>query len=111
MPLRPHYWLMSCRSRPVPTLQQSGNTSFVSPNASKPTCRWTNTESPVDWADLPIRDGRVVVGLDGGYVRDWTERKTNFEVIVGRSRPQDGPARYLGFVHGHDSKPMQRACP
>ena len=66
------------------------------------------TGVPADWADLPIPDGRVVVGLDGGYVRDWAERKTNFEVIVGRSMPQDGPSRYLGFVHGHDRKPKLR---
>ena len=57
---------------------------------------------------LPIPDGRIVVGLDGGYVRDWTERKSNFEVIVGRSIPEDGPARYLGFVHGFDRKPQRR---
>jgi hypothetical protein len=64
--------------------------------------------APRDWADLPIPDGRVVVGLDGGYVRDWDQRKNNFEVIVGRSMPQDGPSRYLGFVHGHDRKPKRR---
>ena len=65
-------------------------------------------ESPLDWEALPIPDGRIVVGLDGGYVRDWTERKSNFEVIVGRSMPEDGPARYLGFVHGFDRKPQRR---
>jgi hypothetical protein len=64
--------------------------------------------SLLDWEALPIPDGRIVVGLDGGYVRDWTERKSNFEVIVGRSIPEDGPARYLGFVHGFDRKPQRR---
>jgi hypothetical protein len=64
--------------------------------------------SPLDWEALPIPDGRIVVGLDGGYVRDWTERKSNFEVIVGRSMPEDGPSRYLGFVHGFDRKPKRR---
>jgi hypothetical protein len=66
------------------------------------------TGVPADWVDLPIPDGRIVVGLDGGYVRDWDERKANFEVIVGRSMPEDGPSRYLGFVHGHDRKPKRR---
>jgi hypothetical protein len=66
------------------------------------------TGVPADWADLPIPDGRVIVGLDGGYVRDWTERKSNFEVIVGRSMPQDGASRYIGFVHGQDRKPKRR---
>jgi hypothetical protein len=63
---------------------------------------------PASWEKLPIPDGRIVVGLDGGYVRDWTERKNNFEVIVGRSMPEDGPFRYLGFVHGFDRKPKRR---
>lgn len=49
-----------------------------------------------------------MVGLDGGYVRDWSERKSNFEVIVGRSMPEDGPSHYLGFVHGFDDKPKRR---
>ena len=64
--------------------------------------------SPADWQTLPIPGGRIVVGLDGGYVRDWTERKNNFEVIVGRSMPEDGPSRYVGFVHGFDGKPKRR---
>jgi hypothetical protein len=65
-------------------------------------------ESPADWQALPIPDGRIVVGLDGGYVRDWSERKSNFQVIVGRSMPEDGPSHYLGFVHGFDDKPKRR---
>jgi hypothetical protein len=64
--------------------------------------------SPLDWEALPIPDGRIVVGLDGGYVRDWTERKSNFEIIVGRSMPEDGSSRYVGFVHGFDRKPKRR---
>ena len=61
-----------------------------------------------DWAELPIPEGRIVVGLDGGYVRDWDERKTNFELIVGRSMPEDRDARYIGLVHGYDRKPKRR---
>ena len=63
---------------------------------------------PADWARLPIPEGRIAVALDGGYVRDWGDRKTNFEVIVGRSVPEDRAARYLGLVHGCDSKPKCR---
>ena len=63
---------------------------------------------PAEWQGLPILDGRVVIGFDGGYVRDWDEKKRNFEIIVGRSMPEDGPSRYLGFVHGYDRKPKQR---
>ncbi len=30
---------------------------------------------PRDWMKLPIPDGRIVIGLDGGYVRDRNDRK------------------------------------
>ena len=73
----------------------------------KDKCSFTE-EGSQDWEALPIPDGRIVVGLDGGYVRDWTERKSNFEIIVGRSMPEDRPARYLGFVHGFDRRPQRR---
>ena len=63
---------------------------------------------PRDWMDLPIPDGRIVIGLDGGYVRDRNDRKKNFELIVGRSLPEDGDPRYIGFVHGYDRKPQRR---
>ena len=63
---------------------------------------------PADWRELPHPEGRIVVGLDGGYVRDWTTKTSNFEVIVGRSMPEDRAARYLGLVHGHDTKPKRR---
>ena len=63
---------------------------------------------PAEWAALPIPEGRIVVGLDGGYVRDWDDRKTDFELIVGRSILEDRPPRYLGLVHGYDRKPKRR---
>jgi hypothetical protein len=61
-----------------------------------------------DWAKLPIPEGRIVFGLDGGYVRNWEDRKTNFEVIVGRSVPEGRDARYVGLAHGYDDKPKRR---
>ena len=63
---------------------------------------------PAEWAELPIPEGRIVVGLDGGYVRDWMDRKSNFELIVGRSIPDDRAPRYIGLVHGYDRKPKRR---
>ncbi len=63
---------------------------------------------PAEWAELPIPEGRIVVGLDGGYVRDWDDRKANFELIVGRSMPDDRDPRYVGLVHGYDLKPKRR---
>jgi len=49
-----------------------------------------------------------VVGLDGGYVRNWDDRKSNFEVIVGQSVPEDRDARYVGLVHTYDPRPKRR---
>ena len=69
---------------------------------------FTEGTDPRDWEDLPVPDGRMVIGLDGGYIRDWRDRKKNFELIVGRSMPEDGEARYIGFVHGYDRKPQRR---
>jgi len=63
---------------------------------------------PAQWAKLPIPEGRITVGLDGGYVRDWMDRKANFELIVGRSMPEDRAPRYIGLVHGYDQKPKRR---
>ncbi len=63
---------------------------------------------PAQWQALPIPQGRIVVGLDGGYVRNWEDRKSNFERIVGRSMPEDGAPRYLGLAHGYDQKPKRR---
>ena len=51
---------------------------------------------------------RIVAALDGGYVRNWNDRKSNFELIVGRSMPEDRAPRYLGLVHGYDRKPKRR---
>ena len=69
---------------------------------------FTEGTGPRDWEDLPFPDGRMVIGLDGGYIRDWRDRKKNFELIVGRSMPEEGDARYIGFVHGYDRKPQRR---
>jgi len=61
-----------------------------------------------EWQALPIPEGRIVAALDGGYVRNWDDRKSNFELIVGRSMPEDRAPRYLGLVHGYDRKPKRR---
>lgn len=61
-----------------------------------------------DLNEMPLPDPPVMVGMDGGYVRDWTDRPNNFEVIVGKSVPEEGPSRRFGFVVGHDEKPKRR---
>lgn len=49
---------------------------------------------PRDWAELPLPEGAIVVGLDGGYVRgrDQPGQAGHFEVLVGRSMPEEHSA-------------------
>jgi hypothetical protein len=71
---------------------------------------------PRDWGTLPIPDGPITVGIDGGYVRDWEAKKHNFEVIVGKStlafkRHEEEPmpsSKRFGFVQTLDAKPKRR---
>jgi hypothetical protein len=65
--------------------------------------------------DLPLPDGPMTVGIDGGYVRA-AHKQGHFEVIAGRSvvafrRNKDDPApasKCFGFVQTYDTKPRQR---
>ncbi len=71
---------------------------------------------PQDWGNLPIPDGPITVGLDGGYVRDWDEKKRNFAVIVGKStlafkrdEEEECPSsKRFGFVQTVDTKSQRR---
>ncbi|RPJ62548.1 MAG: ISKra4 family transposase [Acidobacteria bacterium] len=71
---------------------------------------------PRDWGHLPIPDGPITVGIDGGYVRDWDEKKRQFEVIVGKSilafKRDDAEdissSKCFGFVQTFDAKPKRR---
>jgi hypothetical protein len=40
---------------------------------------------PADWQGLPHPEGRIVIGLDGGYVRDWSEKTSNFAADGARA--------------------------
>ena len=64
-----------------------------------------------DWAELPPPDGRMTVGLDGGYIhaREGDNRKAGwFEVIAGKCVTWDQEAKTFGFVHKYDEKPKRR---
>jgi hypothetical protein len=69
-----------------------------------------------DWDLLPPPDGAFTVGIDGGYVRNWLDKKHNFEVIVGKSTLSFGEDddtkslshKRLGFVQTLDTKPKRR---
>ena len=78
---------------------------------------WSFIEGcPRDWGTLPIPDGPITVGIDGGYVRDWEAKKRHFEVIVGKSTlaftrddEQESPSsKRFGFVQTFDPKPKRR---
>jgi len=64
---------------------------------------------------LPLPDGPMTVGLDGGYVRA-AHKEGFFEVIAGRSmvafrrREEDAvpPPKCFGFVQTYDQKPRRR---
>jgi hypothetical protein len=63
---------------------------------------------PQQWEALPKPEGPITVGIDGGYVRRWDTKKTNFEVIVGKSVPADRASKCFGFVQSYDQKPKRR---
>ena len=63
---------------------------------------------PQDWAALPRPAAPLTVGIDGCYVREWEDKKKNFEIIVGKSMSEEAPDRRFGFVQTYDEKPKRR---
>jgi len=65
--------------------------------------------------ELPLPDGPMTVGLDGGYVRA-AHKEGFFEVVAGRSvvafrRQEEAavpPPKCFGFVQTYDQKPRRR---
>ncbi|MGI9306234.1 MAG: hypothetical protein ACR2P5_02915 [Gammaproteobacteria bacterium] len=76
-------------------------------------CLFTGTED--EWAELPLPDGPMTVGIDGGMVRA-PHKAGFFEVIAGKSivafqrnEAEDIPsAKRFGFVQTYDTKPRRR---
>jgi hypothetical protein len=68
-----------------------------------------------DWEQLPLPDGPLTVGLDGGFVRARYKRGC-FEVIVGKSvlefkrnaEGEEKSQKCFGFVQTFDEKPRRR---
>ena len=48
----------------------------------------------------------LTAAIDGGYLRNWHDKRKKFEVIVGKSVPEVRDHRYL--VQTHDDKPERR---
>lgn len=63
---------------------------------------------PRDWSNLPRPGKPIVVGIDGGYVRDRDDKKHNFEVIAGKSYSADEPTKRFGFVQKIESNPKRK---
>jgi hypothetical protein len=71
---------------------------------------------PRDWGELPIPDGPLTVGIDGGYVKAQGMEQGWFEVIAGKSilsfrrgDEQANPSiKCFAFVQTYDEKPKRR---
>src|SRR5437870_2403592 len=68
---------------------------------------------PRDWDLLPLPEGSFTVGIDGGYLRHWVDKKHTFEVIVGKSilsfaegeaEDRTPSLKRFGFVQTLDTK-------
>ncbi|MGD9108310.1 MAG: ISKra4 family transposase [Gammaproteobacteria bacterium] len=63
---------------------------------------------PRDWGNLPKPDKPMTVGIDGGYVRNWHQKNTNFEIIAGKSFSKTKNAKRFGLVQKMDDNPRRR---
>ena len=56
----------------------------------------------------PVPREAVIVGIDGGYLRNWHDKKRNFEVMVGKSMASGCNDRYFGLVASQDEQSARR---
>ncbi len=56
----------------------------------------------------PLPQAAVIVGIDGGYVRNWHDKQRNFEVVVGKSMAVGRDDRYFGLVSSQDEQTGRR---
>ena len=71
---------------------------------------------PSEWDLLLPPEGSFKVGIDGGYVRNWCDKKHKFEVIVGKSirsfdeseEDRTPSLKRFGFVQTLDTKSKRR---
>lgn len=61
-----------------------------------------------EWGQLPKPDKPLVVGIDGGYVKNCCDKKNHFEVIVGKCFSKTKTGKRLGFVQTLEENPKQR---
>ena len=64
-----------------------------------------------DWDALPPPGPPLTVGLDGGFIHAKDQKSRGdgwFEVIAGKSMPEEGAAKCFAYVQTYDTKPKQR---
>ena len=64
-----------------------------------------------DWDTLPLPGPPLTVGLDGGFVHAKDQKSRGegwFEIIAGKSMPEEGAAKCFAYVQTYDTKPKRR---
>jgi hypothetical protein len=67
-------------------------------------------DGPAAGQASPITREAVIVGIDGGYLRNWHDKRKKFEVIVGKSMAEGRGDCYVGLVRSQDAAPKRRFC-
>ena len=67
-------------------------------------------DGPADGQLSSVQREAVIVGIDGGYLRNWHDKRKKFEVIVGKSMAENRDDRYFGLVRSQDAAPKHRFC-
>ena len=60
---------------------------------------------------LPPPGPPLIVGLDGGFIHAKDQKSRDegwFEVIAGKSMPEEGVPKCFGYVQSYDTKPKRR---
>jgi hypothetical protein len=70
----------------------------------------SRNDGPAAGQAASIPQEAIIVGIDGGYLRNWHGKQKKFEVIVGKSMAEDRDDRYLGLVRSQDADPKRRFC-
>jgi hypothetical protein len=65
-------------------------------------------DGPAIGQPSPIAREAVIVGIDGGYLRNWHDKQKKFEVLVGKSMAEDHNDCYFGLVRSQDAAPKRR---
>src|SRR5271165_5213681 len=64
-----------------------------------------------DWDTLPPPGPPLIVGLDGGFIHAKDQKSRDegwFEVIAGKSMPEEGVPKCFAYVQSYDTKPKRR---